>query len=188
MKFIETSLAGVVICEPARFSDERGFFQELFHEDRYREEGGINCQFKQDNTSYSRQGVVRGLHYQLRNPQAKLVSVLKGVVVDVAVDIRKGSPTFGAHVAVELSADNGRQLFVPEGFAHGFSVISEDATFLYKCSDVYAPGDEFGIRFDDPELKIDWGVSAPVVSQKDLSLPTLSGAPSETLPEWNEGN
>src|SRR5690606_3740260 len=116
----------------------------------------------------SKKGVIRGLHYQLSNPQAKLVSVLKGKVIDVAVDIRLGSPNFGKSVAVELSEDNGRQLFIPAGFAHGFSVISKDAVFLYKCSELYTPGDEYGIRYDDPALTIDWQVKKAVVSEKDL--------------------
>lgn len=177
-----TKLKEVLLVEPKRFKDERGFFQEIFHEGRYRD--AIGLEFRQDNISYSKKGVIRGLHYQLKNPQAKLVSVLKGRVIDVAVDIRVGSPDFGQVVAVELSEENGRQLFIPAGFAHGFSVLSSDAIFLYKCSELYTPGDEFGIRYDDPELAIDWQVKKAVVSEKDKDCLNLKDTPEDCLPVY----
>jgi len=139
----------------------------------------------QDNLSRSCRDTVRGLHYQLRHPQAKLVSVLSGAVLDVAVDIRRGSPTFGRHVTVELSAENRRQLFIPEGFAHGFRVLTDTADFYYKCTDFYTPGDEYGIFWNDPALGIPWGtIAAPVVSAKDAALPHLRDLPTAHLPAF----
>ena len=136
----------------------------------------------QDNHSQSRKNTLRGLHYQLRYPQAKLCRVVRGAVLDVAVDIRRGSPTFGKWVSAELSAENMHQIFVPAGFAHGFVVLSEEAEFLYKCSDFYDPAGERGIVWNDPDLKIDWGISQPVLSEKDARLPRLSEIASDQLP------
>jgi dTDP-4-dehydrorhamnose 3,5-epimerase len=140
--------------------------------------------FVQDNLSFSAQGVLRGLHYQLRHPQGKLVYVLFGAVFDVAVDIRKGSPTFGHWTGKILSADNHRQLYIPPGFAHGFCVLSETAQFAYKCTDFYSPGDEYGIRWDDPSIGIDWPVTAPLLSEKDHQYPVLNAVPRQHLPTF----
>ena len=158
MNVIATDIDGVLILEPKVFGDSRGFFYETWKKDAY-EAAGITCEFVQDNESMSSFGVLRGLHWQAApHTQAKLVRVIQGAVLDVAVDIRKGSPTYGKHVAVELSGDNKRQLFIPRGFAHGFAVLSEKALFAYKCDNLYAPQAERGIRFDDPALGIDWRV------------------------------
>ena len=173
MKVIPTKIEGLVIIEPKVFGDERGFFVETFQAQRYREEAGIDLPFVQDNRSRSSHGVLRGLHFQISNPQGKLVRVSRGSVYDVAVDIRRGSRTFGEWVGVELSEDNHRQFWVPPGFAHGFVVTSESADFEYKCTDYYAPDDEGAIVWDDSELGIDWPVSNPKVSQKDAAAGTL---------------
>jgi len=173
MKVIPTKIEGLVIIEPKVFGDERGFFVETFQAQRYREEAGIDLLFVQDNRSRSSHGVLRGLHFQISNPQGKLVRVSRGSVYDVAVDIRKGSKTFGEWVGVELSEDNHRQFWVPPGFAHGFVVTSESADFEYKCTDYYAPDDEGAIVWDDSELGIDWPVSNPKVSEKDAAAGTL---------------
>lgn len=181
MTIIPTSIPGVVILEPRVFGDERGYFMESFS-GRAFEEHVLKTRFVQDNESASCYGVVRGLHYQ-RAPhaQSKLVRVVQGRVLDVAVDIRHGSPTFGRHVAVELSADNHRQLFIPRGFAHGFAVLSERAVFQYKCDAYYAPESEGGIAWDDPALGINWGLpaGAAILSPKDQHRPTLSEAPAD---------
>lgn len=169
MNFIKTSIEGVFIIEPRVFNDERGYFFESYNEKEFIE-NGITNRFVQDNQSKSSYGVVRGLHCQLgEHAQAKLVRVLKGKVLDVAVDFRKDSPTFLQHVAVELSAENNRQLFIPRGFLHGFSVLSETAVFAYKCDNLYCKEAEFGIRFDDPEIGVDWLVPSDkiLVSDKD---------------------
>lgn len=175
MTFTACDLPGLIICEPTVFGDSRGLFFEAYNENAFKANGITNA-FLQDNQSRSSQGVIRGLHYQL-NPhaQAKLVRVLEGVILDVAVDIRKGSPTYGKHFSIELSAENKKQLFIPAGFAHGFSVLSESATVLYKCDHLYNKQSEGGIRFDDPELGIDWKVNTQqaVVSDKDIALPTF---------------
>jgi dTDP-4-dehydrorhamnose 3,5-epimerase len=144
----------VKLIKPRRFDDDRGFFQQTYHQRQY-QAAGISPVFVQDNWSHSSKGVLRGLHYQLKNPQAKLVSVIRGEVFDVAVDIRRGSPAFGKWVGEILSAENGCQLYVPEGFAHGFCVLSDTVDFFYKCSDFYTPGDEYGIRWDDPDIGIE---------------------------------
>jgi len=172
MKVIKTKLEGLIIIEPQVFGDARGFFFESYQEERY-QAAGIDCRFVQDNQSLSKHGVLRGLHYQLKHPQDKLVSVLAGKVLDVAVDIRKSSPTFGQWVAIELSAENHRQLFVPKGFAHGFSVLSESAHFYYKCSDYYHPEDELGILWSDPDLGIEWQIENPELAEKDKRHPRL---------------
>lgn len=169
MKIINTSITGVIIIEPRLFSDERGYFFESFNQKEF-EKNVCKTVFVQDNESKSSYGVIRGLHYQ-KPPfaQSKLVRVIKGAVLDVAVDIRKGSPTFGHHVAVELTEDNHRQFFIPRGFAHGFSVLSEEVVFQYKCDNFYAPQSEGALAWDDPDLGIDWRVPANeiVLSEKD---------------------
>ena len=181
MKVSEASLGGVLIIEPDVFGDTRGFFMETFHKKRYRELG-IEVTFVQDNISYSVRGTLRGLHFQRPHAQAKLVQVLRGEVFDVAVDIRLGSPTFGQWTAARLSDKNRQQLFVPEGFAHGFCVLSETALVMYKCSDFYAPDSELGIFWGDPDLGIDWPVQHPLLSEKDSRYPRLKGLPVECLP------
>lgn len=176
MNFETCSIPGLVVITPKVFADSRGYFFEAYNRLPF-EQGGVAAHFVQDNQSNSTRGVIRGLHYQL-NPhaQAKLVRVLEGCIRDVAVDVRKGSPTFGQHFAIDLSADNRKQLFIPAGFAHGFSVLSETATVLYKCDGYYSKESEGGIRFDDPVLNIDWGVdtASAVVSDKDLQLPLFN--------------
>jgi dTDP-4-dehydrorhamnose 3,5-epimerase len=173
---LKTELPGVLILEPKRFGDDRGFFMEMFHAKRYAE-AGIPGPFVQDNFSRSAKGILRGLHFQEPNAQGKLVQVLTGAVYDVAVDVRRGSPTFGKFVGVELSADNRRQLWVPAGFAHGFCVLSESADFHYKCTDVYTPASERGIAWNDPDLGIPWPVTSPLLSPKDAAAPRLKDAP-----------
>ncbi len=179
-RFIATELEGVLIIEPDVFGDSRGFFLESWHRKRY-EQSGVNVEFVQDNHSRSEKGVVRGLHYQLENAQAKLVYAVRGTIFDVAVDIRKGSSTFGQWTGCILSEENRRQLFVPRGFAHGFSVLSDMADVTYKCSDFYTPGDEYGIVYNDPGLNIDWKVTTPLVSDKDIVHPILKKVPVEHL-------
>ena len=174
MNVIKTSIPDVLIIEPKVFGDARGFFYESFNGRAFDEAVGRHVEFVQDNHSRSSKGVLRGLHYQIQQPQGKLVRVARGAVFDVAVDIRKSSPTFGKWVGVELSEDNHRQLWVPPGFAHGFLVLSETADFLYKTTDYYAPEFERCIRWDDPDVGIDWplaaaGISAPLLSSKDLA-------------------
>ena len=178
MNVIKTDIPDVLIVEPRLFGDDRGYFFESWNKENY-ENAGIACNWVQDNESRSRFGVLRGLHYQAAPyTQAKLVRVIQGAVLDVAVDIRKGSPTFGKHVAVELSAENKRQLYVPRGFAHGFVVLSDDVIFQYKCDNKYAPSHEKGIAFNDPALGIDWRVKVDkfILSAKDTSNPLLADA------------
>lgn len=178
MEVITPDISGLVIIKPTIFGDNRGFFLESYNKKRY-EEAGINADFIQDNISKSSYGVIRGLHYQL-DPfaQAKLVQVIDGKVLDVAVDIRKGSPTFGQHYAIELSAENKTQFFVPRGFAHGFSVLSETATFMYKCDNLYNPEAERSILYNDDSLNIDWKIPMDKanVSDKDLKASLLKDA------------
>ena len=184
MKIIETAIPDVKLIKPRRFDDDRGFFSQTYHQRQYHD-AGIPSRFVQDNWSHSSKGVLRGLHYQLKNPQAKLVSVIRGEVFDVAVDIRKDSPTFGKWVGEILSAENGCQLYVPEGFAHGFLVLSDEVDFQYKCSDFYTPGDEYGVRWDDPDIAIRWPeCGEPVLAQKDLAAPFLKDVQVENLPEF----
>lgn len=169
MRIIETRISDVKLIEPKVFGDDRGFFMETWNESTFRD-AGIDVTFVQDNHSRSRQGTLRGLHYQIRHAQGKLVRVTHGSVFDVAVDLRRSSPTFGQWVGEVISSDNKRMLWVPPGFAHGFYVLSESADFLYKCSDRYSPADERCIRWDDPHLGIDWPLvrgAAPLVSEKD---------------------
>ena len=175
MEIIKTNIEGVVILEPRIFKDARGYFFESFSAREFQEKVSPTT-FVQDNESYSSYGVIRGLHFQKPPyPQAKLVRVIKGAVLDVAVDIRKGSPTYGQHVAVELTEDNHRQLFIPHGFAHGFSVLSEEVLFQYKCDNYYAPQSEGGILWNDPSLEIDWRIPAEkaILSEKDFKHPLL---------------
>jgi dTDP-4-dehydrorhamnose 3,5-epimerase len=173
MPFTETPIQGLLIYEPMVFEDNRGFFFESYNEKIFAREG-VSRPFVQDNQSRSKYGVIRGLHYQ-QNPfaQSKLVRVLNGKILDVAVDIRKGSPTYGRHFAIELSAENKKQLFIPHGFAHGFSVLSETADVMYKCDQLYNKESEGGIRYNDPKLQIDWKIPAgkEVVSEKDVQAP-----------------
>lgn len=181
MNFIKTAIDGVVIIEPKIFTDERGYFFESYNEAEF-VKNGITNRFVQDNQSKSCYGVIRGLHCQLgEHSQAKLVRVLKGKVLDVAVDIRKGSPTFGKHVAVELSEDNQRQLFIPRNFLHGFAVLSEEAIFAYKCDNLYCKESEFGIRYDDEEIGVDWGIPKDkvITSEKDRLANKLKDIPNE---------
>lgn len=179
MNFIKTEIEGLVIIEPRIFRDARGYFFESYNAEEFAR-NGINAVFVQDNQSQSSYGVIRGLHCQLgEHSQAKLVRVLQGRVLDVAVDIRPGSPTFGKHLAVELSAENHRQLFIPRHFLHGFSVLSETAVFAYKVDNLYCKESEFGIRYDDPEIGIDWKIPAEAVvtSEKDRIANSLKDVP-----------
>ena len=179
MNIIETGIEGLFVVEPRIFADQRGYFFESFSEKEFRKATGVDIEFVQDNESMSTYGVMRGLHYQ-RMPytQSKLVRCVKGAVLDVAVDIRKGSSTFGQHVAVELTEDNHRQLFIPRGFAHGFVVLSEEAVFQYKCDNYYAPQSEGAIAWDDSQLGIDWGIPSDdvILSEKDKVHPLLKDA------------
>jgi dTDP-4-dehydrorhamnose 3,5-epimerase len=182
MKISETNIAGVLIVEPKLYQDPRGFFMETYHRARY-PELGVQEEFCQDNLSSSCRDTLRGLHYQYPHAQAKLVQVLQGEIVDVAVDIRRGSPTFGQSVAVALSEGNRLQLFIPRGFAHGFCVLSQTVLFSYKCSDFYAPDCDRGIFWSDPDLAIDWPIRNPLLSGKDASLPRLEDIPPDCLPD-----
>jgi dTDP-4-dehydrorhamnose 3,5-epimerase len=173
MNVIPAAIPEVLIIEPKPIGDERGFFVETFRADRYAAHG-IAGPFLQDNLSRSAYGVLRGLHLQHPRTQGKLVSVLRGRVLDVAVDVRLGSPTFARHVAVELSEANRRQLWVPRGFAHGFLVLSESADFFYKCDELYSPADEIAVRWNDPAIGIAWGISAPTLSARDAAAPLLA--------------
>jgi dTDP-4-dehydrorhamnose 3,5-epimerase len=183
MQVIPTEIPDVKIIEPKLFGDERGFFLESFQAARYGD-AGIAQPFVQDNLSRSARGVLRGLHLQYPNPQGKLVTVLRGRVIDVAVDVRRGSPTFGHHVAVELSEDNRRQFWVPRGFAHGFAVLSDSADFFYKCDDFYSPATEVSVQWNDPELGIDWGIDSPSLSPKDSAGRPLAAI--DNLPVYGE--
>ena len=183
MERIATKIPDVLLVKPTVREDARGFFFESFHQKKFADLG-INETFVQDNHSKSRRGTLRGLHYQLHRAQAKLCRVVEGEVLDVAVDIRLGSPTFGHWISARLSADNKLQIFIPRGFAHGFVTLSDTAEFLYKCTDFYYPDDEHGILWNDPQLAIDWNVSHPLLSDKDQKYPTLAQAPREHLPRY----
>lgn len=187
MEVKTTPLPGVVVIEPQVHGDSRGFFLESYHAERY-QTNGVPVTFVQDNHSRSGRGVLRGLHYQLRRPQGKLVQVVKGEVFDVAVDIRRGSPTFGQWYGTILSEDNHRQMFVPPDFAHGFVVLSEVADFLYKCTDYYVPDDQWGIAWDDPDLGVEWPVQdlEVILSDKDRQSPKLADCGDEALPSYPE--
>lgn len=181
---IETVIPEVFLIKPRVFRDARGFFLETYHAAKL-SQLGIHDHFVQDNQSQSGKNTLRGLHYQLQHPQAKLCRVVRGQILDVAVDIRRGSPTFGRWVSALLSAENMHQIYVPVGFAHGFVVLSDEAECLYKCSDFYDPADERGVFWGDPDLRIDWPVSDPILSEKDARYPRLSDIPADQLPAWN---
>ena len=186
MNVIETDLPGVVIVEPRVFRDERGFFMETWNGRRY-EVVGLPGRFVQDNLSFSARGVLRGLHFQNPQPQGKLVSVLRGEVFDVAVDIRVGSPTFGKWTGSTLSAENMRQLYIPPDFAHGFVVTSEAALFFYKCTDYYNPASEGTVLWNDPDIGIEWPIAEPHLSDKDRGAPPLRDMPENALPRYAAG-
>lgn len=187
MKRIETAIPGVLILEPRVFGDERGFFMETWQQRRYAELG--LPQMVQDNLASSRRGVLRGLHVQHPHTQGKLVQVLRGEVFDVAVDIRRGSPWYGRWVGVTLSGERHRQFWIPQGFAHGYCVVSDDALFAYKCSDYYHPETELAVRWDDPDLGIDWPLAGPPqLSQKDREAERLVEIAPERLPVYEEGH
>ena len=177
MKFVPADIPGVVVIEPDVHQDRRGFFLETYHAEKYRA-GGIPDVFVQDNHSRSMRGTLRGLHLQLKRPQGKLLRVIEGEIFDVAVDVRRGSPTFGRWVGVTLSADNFKQVYIPKGFAHGFAVVSEIAQVEYKCTDAYDPSSEIGIAWDDPAIGIVWPVSNPILSDRDKRHPRLADAPN----------
>lgn len=181
MKIIETKLPGAVIIEPAVFGDSRGFFFESWNAERFSAHG-LPTRFVQSNVSSSSRGVLRGLHYQWPRPQGKLVSVLEGEVFDVAVDIRRGSPTFGQWEGVVLSAENKRQFWIPEGYAHGFLGLSERVIFTYLCTDVWVKEVDSNIRWDDPQIGIDWPIDAPLLSDKDAAAPVLADIAEDRLP------
>lgn len=179
LNVIRTPLDGVLILEPKVFGDARGFFMESYNQRDFAAATGLNLDFVQDNHSRSRRGVLRGLHYQIQQPQGKLVRVVRGAVFDVAVDIRRSSPTFGRWAGVELSEDNQRQFWIPPGFAHGFLVLTDTADFLYKATDWYAPEHERGIAWNDPAIGVEWPLDAigePLLSDKDRAAPALAQA------------
>ena len=178
-----TKIPEVLLIEPEVFPDSRGFFLETFHRRKYLEIG-IAATFVQDNRSHSKKGVLRGLHYQLKNPQGKLVYVISGEIWDVVVDIRRGSPWFGKWTGALLSGANSHQVYAPQGFAHGFCVLSETADVVYKCTDYYSPGDDYGIFWADPDLAIDWGVDSPILSEKDACHPVLRDQSEAVLPVY----
>ncbi|PCH62017.1 MAG: dTDP-4-dehydrorhamnose 3,5-epimerase [Gammaproteobacteria bacterium] len=184
MKVTATKISDVLIIEPAVYKDERGLFMELFNAPRYQEHG-LSQQFVQDNYSVSCKNTLRGLHYQLKHPQGKLVQVIEGIVFDVAVDIRQGSATYGEWIGEILSDENNKQLYVPPGFAHGFCVLSKTVQFIYKCTDVYNPQDEHGVLWSDEALAIDWPVTAPVLSEKDKVFRRLSDIDRSQLPVYS---
>jgi dTDP-4-dehydrorhamnose 3,5-epimerase len=183
MKLIETDLPGCLLIEPQVFGDSRGFFYESFNAEKYKK-AGLDLRFVQTNVSRSARGVLRGLHYQWPNPQGKLVSALEGEVYDVAVDIRRGSPTFGRWAAAVLSAENKRHFWIPEGFAHGFAVLSDFATFSYQCTSLYDGATDAAIRWNDGEIAIDWPLSAPTLSDKDAKAPFLAEVAPDKLPQY----
>lgn len=173
MKILNTKLPEVKIIIPKIFNDERGYFFESYQENKFKEIG-IPFSFPQDNQVFSRKSVIRGLHYQLIKPQGKLVRAIHGEILDVAVDIRKGSPNFGDYISVRLSEKNKKMLYVPEGFAHGYSVLSEECVVSYKCTNIYDLNYEYGIVWNDPNIDISWGIENPIISSKDLQLPNLN--------------
>lgn len=183
LKRIDTRLPGVCVIEPIVHGDARGYFFESFHAEKYRALG-IDVRFVQSNVSRSARGVLRGLHYQWPDPQGKLVTVLDGEVYDVAVDIRRGSPTFGQWEAAMLTAANHRQFWIPEGFAHGFCVVSDSATFMYQCTALYAAAADAGVRWNDAAIGVDWPVAEPLLSAKDRQSPFLADIPPDRLPAF----
>jgi dTDP-4-dehydrorhamnose 3,5-epimerase len=180
MEIEETNIPDVLLLKPEVYRDERGFFLETYREE-YLKEKNIDVHFVQDNLSKSQKNTVRGLHYQIERQQDKLLMVMEGAILDVAVDLRQDSPTFGKHTAMELSSKNKHQMFIPKGFAHGFSVLSDNALVYYKCSDYYYPDGERGLLWDDPELGIDWKVTDPIISEKDRYQPRLQEITNEDL-------
>lgn len=180
IEITETRIPDVLLLKPDVYRDERGFFLETYREE-YLSSKGISVHFVQDNLSKSQQNAVRGLHYQIEQQQDKLLMVMQGRILDVAVDLRQNSPTFGQHVATELSAENKHQLFIPKGFAHGFSVLSANALVYYKCSNYYYPEGERGLFWDDPELGINWKVEDPIISEKDQQQPKLNEISTKDL-------
>jgi dTDP-4-dehydrorhamnose 3,5-epimerase len=180
MNVLHCPLEGLLILEPKVFGDARGYFLETWNRNRYRE-AGLEADFVQDNVSFSRRGILRGLHFQNPKPQGKLLQVLQGEVFDVAVDIRRSSSTFGKWHGLMLSAENKRQFYIPPGFAHGFAVISDTALFHYKCTEFYSPTDEMSIRWDDPEIGIEWPLTEPLLSDRDAKALRLREAPAERL-------
>ena len=183
MNVHKTELDGVVVIEPNVFNDQRGYFLETYNQKRY-QEIGINSNFVQDNLSFSKKGTLRGLHYQYPHDQAKLVQVIQGEVFDVVVDIRRKSPMFGKWIGQYLSDENNLQIFVPEGFAHGFCVLSDTALFHYKCSDFYAPECEGGVLWSDPDVGVDWPLDSPLVSEKDAQFSCLKDIAEDRLPSY----
>jgi len=180
-----STIPTIILVEPRVFEDERGFFLETYHLEKYRSKG-IAPVFVQDNHSHSCKGTLRGLHYQLKNPQGKLLYVVNGEIFDVAVDIRHGSPSFGQWCGAILSESNKHQLYLPEGFAHGFCVLSETADVIYKCTDLYDPTDEYGIVWKDPTVAIDWPINDPFLSPKDSQNPHLADVPVGHLPVFSQ--
>jgi len=187
VRFEQTGLEGVTLCIPEVFCDARGFFMESYHAAKYMD-GGVRAVFVQDNRSRSSRGVLRGLHYQLHKPQAKLITCTRGEIYDVAVDIRRGSPTFGKWSAAVLSEENRHQLFIPGGFAHGFCVLSEVAEIMYKCSEFYDPRDDRGVRWNDSAFGVGWPVAEPILSAKDAALPFLKQVAEDQLPDYGHKN
>lgn len=180
MQITKTEIPDILLLKPEVYQDDRGFFLETYREEHL-ESQDINVHFVQDNLSKSQKNTVRGLHYQIERPQDKLLMVMQGTIVDVAVDLRRDSPTFGEYVATELSAENKHQMFIPKGFAHGFSVLSDYALVYYKCSDYYYPEGERGLLWNDPDLDIDWKVENPIISEKDQNQPTIKEIPNKDL-------
>ena len=185
MEVTQTELSGVIVVQPRVFQDERGFFAETWNQSRWKE-AGLPVDFVQDNLSFSVRGVLRGLHFQNPYPQGKLVYVLRGEVFDVVVDVRKGSPTFGEWVGCSLSADNHTQVFIPGGFAHGFCVTSDSALLAYKCTELYRRETEGSVRWNDPDIGIDWPIEKPTLSEKDAESPLLKDVDAERLPKLGE--
>lgn len=179
----ETDLPGVLIIESAVHRDPRGFFKELFHSGKY-SDAGLEADFVQDNHSHSLRGVLRGFHYQLKYPQGKLITAISGEIFDVAVDVRRGSPHFGEWTCARLTSDNGKQLYIPPGFAHGFQVLSETADVVYKCTRLYHPEDEYGLLWSDKDISVDWPIKEPVLSDKDKSFDELKDISTEHLPVY----
>lgn len=183
MKVTTTKIPGLLIIDPVVHGDDRGFFVETYSRDRYKE-AGVSAEFVQDNLSSSRRGILRGLHLQHPGGQGKLCSVMEGEVFDVAVDVRMGSPEFGAWEGVTLSCENKRQLYIPPGFAHGFCVVSEQALFSYKCTDFYSAQNELGVAWNDETIGIEWPIDAPILSDKDLANPKLRDISPDRLPRY----
>jgi dTDP-4-dehydrorhamnose 3,5-epimerase len=187
LKVLTTAINGILVIEPNLYRDDRGFFTETWQQDRYADIG-IDRVFVQDNLSSSVKQTLRGLHFQIQHPQAKLVQAIRGELYDVALDLRPDSPTFGKWEGFLLSEENMRQVYIPEGFAHGFCVLSDTALFSYKCSDFYTPGDEGGVLWSDPDLAIDWPVKTPILSEKDQAYPQLRNIDRDCLPGGRRSN